>query len=116
MAHVAVPLRAPRSVVGVRFVSRAARSERVRQDLSALEVAVLEVLESWQDVVEVPDAAANSVLWALCLSGRIDPVRLVAAATTEPRIVRTRLADLLRSMGREDLASAISTGDRGGRR
>ncbi|GCE75640.1 hypothetical protein [Cellulomonas biazotea] len=110
VALVAVPRRAPTSVVGVRFVARAARTGRVDQGLAAVEVAVLEVLEAWHDVVEVSDGEATSALRVLLMSARADPGRLAAAATTEPREVRARLAELLRSVGHEALAAAIPTG------
>ncbi|KRD43022.1 hypothetical protein ASE38_01680 [Cellulomonas sp. Root930] len=111
-AHIAVPHRAPTSTQAVRYLSRAARHERGRQALSETEVALLEVLEAWNDVIEVSEAQAWALLGQLVRSSSVRPDRLAAAAKTEPAAVRSRLARLLRETDQQAAAAKIPAVDR----
>lgn len=89
---VAVTGRPPRDLDAVRFTQRSGRRGRNRQRLNAAEIAVLEVLEDWDDLVEVPAAVATNRLRTLIDRGAIRPDALVRAAATEPAVVRDGLA------------------------
>jgi hypothetical protein len=78
----------------VRFVDRAGRRARATQRLSPTEVALLEVLGDWDEVVDAP-AEARDRLVSLIHSGTVRPDRLAAASETEPANVRGRLRALL---------------------
>lgn len=111
-AQVAVPDRPPTSVGPVAFVSRAARSGRRRESLSAQEVALLEVLDGWDRVIEVPLNEAWKRLLEVMSSGSLRPERLARAAVTEPGQVRARLNRLLAEAGVEGDWSGLLEADR----
>jgi hypothetical protein len=67
---------------------------RVRHGLTEHEVALLEVLDSWDDTVELDTAEAVERLRAI-LRDRVRTRRLVEAAVEEPPAVRERLRVLL---------------------
>jgi hypothetical protein len=110
-AEIAVPYRAPAGVKSVRFTSRPSRSARAKAGLSPTEVALLEVLGSWERSIELPPAEAWVRLRNLLISGPARPERLARAAKTEPGSVRARLRELLRAAGRADLAGTVPAAD-----
>lgn len=110
-SETAVPYRPPTDVGAVRFVSRAARTQRRTARLNPTEVAVLEVLDAWPDVVEVPLADAFERLRSILDSPQVRAERIVAAAATEPGKVRARLRDVLERSGRADLAQRVPPSD-----
>ena len=107
----AVPYRPPTDAGAVRFVSRAARTRRRSARLNPTEVALLEVLDAWPDVVEVPPAEAFERLAQVLESPRVRAERLADAAGTEPGKVRARLRELLERSGRTDLAQRVPPAD-----
>ena len=110
-AEIAVPGRAPTSPHGIRFAARQARSARVETGLTAIEVALLESLESWERVVELPAIEATALLVEMIRSGAVRPDALARASVTEPGAVRARLRRLLHAAGREDLVDAVPAPD-----
>lgn len=110
-AEIAVPARAPLSLGSIRFVARPARSARIRAGLSPTEVAVLEVLGSWESAIELSPADAWARLLDLLASGQVRADRLSRAGRTEPASVRARLRELLRTHGRTDLADRVPAPD-----
>jgi hypothetical protein len=110
-AEIAVPMRAPESGGAIKFVARPARSARVTAGLSPTEVALLEVLGSWEQAIEVPPAEAWSRLRELLDSGQVRAERLARAGRTEPGTVRARLRELLRAGGRTDLVDEVPAPD-----
>jgi len=111
-AQIAVPSRAPESLNSIQFVGRSARPGRRRAGLNPTEVALLEVLASWESAIEVAPAEAWARLLELLSTGAARADRLVRAGHTEPATVRTRLRELLRAHGREDLAEQVPAADR----
>lgn len=107
----AVPRRAPASSGSVRLQSRAARQGRVACALTPMEVATLEVLDSWERVIEVPPAEAWARLSRLLSSGDVRPERLARASRTEPGAVRARLKALLESSDLQGLAGQVPDAD-----
>lgn len=110
-AEIAVPARAPQSPAGVRFVARAARHGRIAAGLNQTEVALLEVLGSWETTIELPPQEVWSRLLDLLASAQVRADRLARAARTEPGAVRARLRRLLGSSGRADLVEQIPEPD-----
>jgi hypothetical protein len=104
---VAVPARPPRSIPRVRWVNRAGRPARRSADLSWTEVALLEVLADWDQVVEVDDLVARKRLAGLLAEGHVRASPLIIAAAGEPAAARRRFFDLLVSVGMADAATAI---------
>lgn len=111
-AEIAVPYRAPRDDRSIRFVARLARSERLQAGLNPTEVALLEVLSSWESVIELAPADAWERLLELLASGAARADRLAAAGRTEPGSARARLRELLRAHGQEDLADQVPRTDK----
>jgi hypothetical protein len=110
-AEIALPTRAPESLGSVTFVARPARSARAKAGLTSTEVALLEVLGSWERAVEASPADAWQRLQELLRSGQVRPDRLARAGRTEPGSVRARLRGLLRAASRPDLAEKIPEPD-----
>jgi hypothetical protein len=110
-AEIAVPARAPESLGGVRFVARPARSARIGAGLNSTEVALLEVLASWESAVELSPAEAWARLLELLASGQARADRLARAGRTESASVRARLRELLRAHGRRDLVEKVPAPD-----
>lgn len=110
-AEIAVPSRAPESLSSIKFMARPARSARVKAGLSSTEVALLEVLGSWEEAIEVPPAEAWSRLRELLDSGQVRAERVARAGQTESGAVRARLRALLQATGRTDLAEKLPTPD-----
>lgn len=110
-AEIAVPHRAPRDERGIRFVARPARVGRRRAALNSTEVALLEVLASWESAIELPPAEALDRLLELLASGAARPERLARAGRTEQASTRARLRQLLRAHGRADLAEQVPAPD-----
>jgi uncharacterized protein DUF6088 len=97
---IAVPKRAPRPLPTFRFVDRSGRTGRMTQRLRPQTVALLEVLGSWDQVIEYGDSDAWPLLVQLVRSGGVQADRLALASTTEPADVRARLRDLLLDAGK----------------
>lgn len=110
-AEIAVPTRAPENLGNIRFVARPARSGRLRAELKPTEVALLEVLFSWESVIELALADAWQRLLELLETGavRVDP--MARAGQTESASTRARLRMLLRDHGRADLAERVPAAD-----
>lgn len=93
----------------IRIVRRDGRRGEARRAarLTEREVAFLEVLDAWEDVVEVP---ASDAVVKLSQRLRDDPEgtdRLVRSAEHEPARGRVRLRSLLTTAGLPDLANRI---------
>jgi len=89
-----------------RLVERTRRTGRRAAKLRGAEVALLEVLDSWEDVVELkPDAAMKRL--ASLMGTTLRPEALAKAGATEPARVRERLRALLEVSGRADLAALV---------
>ncbi len=110
-AEIAVPFRAPRSEGTIRFWGRPARTGRRDAGLGPMEVAFLEVLSSWESVIELPPVPARARLMALLASDAIRAERLVRAARSEQASTRVRLRELLHAQGRDDLVKRVPTPD-----
>lgn len=110
-AEIAVPRRSPTGVSTVRFLSRSARRGRRTCSLTPFEVAVLEVLEGWERVIEVSPEEATRRLVDLMGTGALRLDRLARASSTEPAPVRARLRSLLEASDRADLAARIPLPD-----
>lgn len=104
---VAVVGRAPRNPGNVRFVSRHACAKRRDERLRPPEVALLEVLRDWDDVVDAPTEAAIGRIADLADRGALRLNRIVRASETEPPRVRERLRRLLLRMGEPHHANLI---------
>lgn len=104
---IAMSRRPPRAVKGVRFIDRSARRGRVEQQLSELEVTVLEALESWEKYVELPPQIALERVVALLKSRGARTTSLAKAAVTEPAVVRERLRAILELGGWADAARIV---------
>lgn len=105
---VAVVGSVPRDFPTVHFVDRRARLARRTASLQAREVAVLEVLDAWDDVLEVSPAAAAGLLAALLLDGSVKPARLVAGSLDEPPAGRERLRAVLAQAGLSELVGKVA--------
>lgn len=110
-AQIAVPERPPTSSGSVTFVSRAARSLRKTAGLTADEVAVLETLDGWSQVIEVSLPEAWQRLCAAVQDGEVSAARLAKASGTEPALVRVRLSALLTQAGFADSAKKVPAAD-----
>jgi hypothetical protein len=110
-AQYAVPARPPSDGDTVHFVNRSSRRGRAERALSPTDVAALEVLDGWNQVIETSPREAMSRLASLIQSGSIDPGRLACASGTEPGSARVRLRYLLRSAGLATLADEVPAAD-----
>lgn len=99
---IAVPGRPPSNTRGVRFVSRTASTRRRDERLRPTEVALLEVLRDWENVLEVPLPVAIDRIAHLTTVGSIRLDRLVRASVTEPPRTRERLRRLLTALDRPE--------------
>lgn len=111
-AEYAVVGRPPTGSDTVHFVDRSARHGRATNNLGPLDVAALEVLDSWEQVIETGPDGAMRRLARLIQSGTLDAGRLAQASDTESGSSRARLRYLLHRVGREDLASEVRSSDR----
>jgi len=68
---------------------------------------VLEVLDSWEVVVEIAASEALERLGAILHDGTVRPERLAEAAATEPARVRERLRLALELAGEVSLANGV---------
>ncbi|MBW8173992.1 hypothetical protein K0651_13130 [Ornithinimicrobium sp. Arc0846-15] len=80
----------------------------MKAGLKPLEVALLEVLSRWTDLVEESSADAERTLRRLLSEGILDAERLAAASVTEPEEVKARLNELLVAAGRRDLIPHVT--------
>lgn len=99
--HVAVTGRAPRDVAWLHFVERAGRSCRNTAKLRPAEVALLEVLDDFDNLVDDHHHALRR-MQELVQDGAVRRTALEAALATEPARVRKPLAALLA----DDIAAA----------
>ncbi|WP_199731918.1 DUF6088 family protein [Cellulomonas triticagri] len=97
----------PRDFATIRLAGRRGRLARRQHGLSAIEVAALEVLDAWTDVIDVPPHQAMSLLSSAITRGVIDARHLAAGAVDEPASARERLRVLLADAGRPELAASI---------
>lgn len=104
---VAVPGRAPRNPSVIRFVSRAGATKRRDERLRPSEVALLEVLRDWDNLVEVPTTEAVERLSRLADAGEFRLDRVARASATEPPRVRERLRRLLDAIGASQMVGAV---------
>lgn len=111
-AQIAVPERPPTSSGSIIFVSRAARPLRKTASLTADEVALLESLDGWSRVIEVPLPDAWRRLRDAVKDGQVSATRLAKASGTEPAPVRVRLAALLDQAGFAECAKKVPGADR----
>jgi hypothetical protein len=93
----AVPVRIPENLPGMIIRSRAARWKRRDAKLRPTEIALLEVLEGWSNLIEVSDAKAMKTLQRLLKDGDVRATALQVGAGTEPIQVQRRLESLLMS-------------------
>ncbi|MGW0162152.1 hypothetical protein ACWDUN_22845 [Mycobacterium sp. NPDC003323] len=107
----AIPARPPADYELVRFANRSARRGRADAALTPIEVATLEVLDRWDQVIETSPDAAMTRLTELIDAGRLDAERLAEASDTEPASVRARLRHLLQRTGRTELADKVRRAD-----
>lgn len=105
---IAIPAPPPRPVQGIRFMNRAAKSRRAAERLNPLEVAMLEVLGDWSDVIDVSPAVAVETLAGYVRNGQIRSRKVAAAAVDESGPTRDRLRAVLRSAGEIDVAHGIA--------
>ncbi|MGB0436765.1 MAG: hypothetical protein ACPGVY_04880 [Mycobacterium sp.] len=110
-ADYAVVDRPPANGDVVRFVARSSRRGRAVHDLGPLDIAALEVLDSWDRLIEVGPNEAMGHLTCLIQSGTLNAKRLALASGTEPGSSRARLRYLPCSAGRQDLADAVPPPD-----
>lgn len=93
------------------LLERTRRTGRQAAKLDEAEVALLEVLDSWEDVVELePDAAIRRL--ASLVGTVLRPEPLAKSARTEPARVRERLRAVLTASGHGELADRIPSAAR----
>lgn len=104
----AVPATVP-PIDRIRLVRRDTRRSNGRRAgrLSESEVALLEILDSWESVVELPASEALERLGVILRDGTVSPERLVQAAVNEPARVRERLRLILERSGDARLAEDV---------
>ena len=104
----AVPTMVP-PIDRIRLVRRDARRSDGRRaaELGGPEVALLEVLDSWEKVVELAPAEALERLGVILRDGTVRPERLAQAAGSEPARVRERLRFILKSADEVGLAEKV---------
>lgn len=104
----AVPSAVP-AIGRIRLVRRGARRSNGRRSarLTELEIALLEVLDSWETVVELPASEALERVDTMLRDGTARPERLVQASVSEPARVRERLRLILELAGEARLAEGI---------
>jgi hypothetical protein len=93
----------------IRIVRRDGRRGEARRAarLTESDVAVLEVLDAWEKVVELPAAEAVARLSARLRNDPDSTDRLIRAAEREPARGRVRMRFLLEAIGRPDLAERV---------
>jgi hypothetical protein len=102
---------APRRITGdlprIEIKDRSRREERRLQRLNRTEVAILEVLEDWDRVVETSSDSAVQRLSKWLGSDEVRIEKLVRASKTEPATVRENLRALLLVSGYEHEAGRV---------
>lgn len=95
----------------IRIVRRDGRRGEARRAarLTESDVAVLEVLDAWESVVEAPPAEAVASLGARLRNDSDGTNRLIRVAEHEPARSRVRMRFVLEAAGRPDLASRVPT-------
>lgn len=93
----------------IRIVRRDGRRGEARRAarLTENDIAVLEVLDSWEKVVEMPAAEAVERLSVRLRNDPDSTERLIRAAEHEPARGRVRMRFLLNAAGRPDLADRV---------
>lgn len=104
----AVPTTVP-PIDRIRLVRRETRRSNGRwaARLTEVEVALLEVLDSWESVIEIPASEALERMSAILSDGYVRPERLVQASASEPARVRERLRFVLEFAGETRLAKDV---------
>ena len=104
----ATPSRVP-DIDRVRLRRRGGRRSEARRSagLSESEVALLEVFDVWERVVEVPPGEALERIGAAVDAGIVDIAKVARAARHEPARIRERLRYVLERIGRRDLAESV---------
>jgi hypothetical protein len=113
---IAVPRRIKGELPRVRLKDRTSREGRRTEKLNRYEIALLEVLEDWDRVVELPGPVAIERLSRWLDSDRVRVEKLVKASKTEPARVRENLRELLAESGHDDAAAQVRQGTSAGRR
>jgi hypothetical protein len=105
---IAVPVRPP-SAFDSRIVlkNRSGREGRAKQKLNWHEVALLEVLSDWSQLIELPREEAIKQVARLLQSDKVRPLRLARAARYEPAVVRESLRGLMSISGLHEEAAQI---------
>jgi hypothetical protein len=105
---IAVPVRPP-SALDSRIVlkNRSGREGRAKQKLNWNEVALLEVLSDWSQLIELPREEAIKQVARLLQSDKVRPLRLARAARYEPAVVRESLRGLMSISGLHEEAAHI---------
>lgn len=103
-----------RPIDRLRIVNRAGARARARDSarLNETEVALLEVLGSFEDTVEVGPSDALARLTEVLTGAEVRPDRLARVSPSEPARVRARLRYLLERAGFSDLASTVPAGSK----
>jgi len=103
----AVTGRPPSGFSHLKLIDRSQRIGRKEARLNDLEITFLEALEGWDKYVEKRPTMATKRFLELLENGNVRVARLVAAATTEPAVVRERLRQLLVEGGWDEAAARI---------
>ena len=104
----AVPAMVP-PIDRIRLVRRDVRRSEGRRaaELEVPEVALLEVLDSWENAVELAPADALERLGEILRDGTVRPERVAQAAGSEPARVRERLRLILEFADEVSLAEEV---------
>lgn len=104
----AVPADVP-DIDRIRLVRHNTKRATARRsaDLGEHEVALLEVLDAWERVVELDRDVAKTRLVEMIRKGELDAHRVALGVIHEPARVRVRLGALLESAGHPDLADLV---------
>jgi hypothetical protein len=104
---IAAPKRIKGDLGRVEIKDRSRRDQRLVQHLNRVEVALLEVLEDWDRVVEASPHAALDRLSQWLDSDSIRIGKVVKASVSEPPVVREHLRELLTATGHAQAATQI---------
>lgn len=106
----AAPSRVP-DIDRIRVRRRGGRRSEGRRSarLSESDVALLEVFDVWERVVEMPPDEALERIGAAVDAGTVDIAKVARAAKHEPARIRERLRYVLEKIGRDELAESVPT-------
>jgi hypothetical protein len=103
----AITARPPSGFEHLKLIDRSGRVGRRDQRLSALEVTILEALEGWETYVEAAAEQALTRFRDLLTRDDVRVAKLIAAAGSEPAVVRERLRQVLLFAGMDSEADRI---------